>query len=145
VQKCLIDSHNRSKNIHVHKSFMKALSIQQPWAWAIIYAGKNVENRSRRTNFRGTFAVHASAKSRSLWAFPSRTLKPPPKDEWPLGAIIGFVDLIDCIEQHRSKWYQPGFFGYVLANPRPLKKPIQCKGILGFWEVPTHILRRCRI
>jgi hypothetical protein len=24
---------------------MKALSVRQPWAWAIIYALKNVENR----------------------------------------------------------------------------------------------------
>jgi hypothetical protein len=85
---------------------MKALSIRQPWAWAIICAGKNIENRTRRTNFRGTIAVHASAKPRREWEFPPCTLKPPPKDKWLLGAIIGFVDLIDCVEYHRSKWYE---------------------------------------
>jgi hypothetical protein len=124
---------------------MKALSIQQPWAWAIIYAGKNIENRTWRTNYRGTFAVHASAKPRREWVFPPRALKPPPKDEWPLGAIIGFVDLMACVEEHRSRWHQAGCFGYVLANPRPLRKPVLCKGALNFWEVPAHILRRCRI
>ena len=25
---------------------MKAISIRQPWAWAVIYAGKDIENRS---------------------------------------------------------------------------------------------------
>ncbi len=29
---------------------MKALSIRQPWAWAILHAGKDVENRSWRPN-----------------------------------------------------------------------------------------------
>jgi hypothetical protein len=26
---------------------LQAISVRQPWAWAIIYAGKDVENRSR--------------------------------------------------------------------------------------------------
>jgi hypothetical protein len=38
---------------------MKALSIQQPWAWAIIHAGKRVENRTWSTRFRGPFFIHA--------------------------------------------------------------------------------------
>jgi hypothetical protein len=39
---------------------MKALSIKQPWAQLIIMGAKDVENRNRRTNFRGRFAVHVS-------------------------------------------------------------------------------------
>jgi len=41
---------------------MIALSIQQPWAWAIIHGGKDVENRTWPTKFRGRFLVHASRK-----------------------------------------------------------------------------------
>lgn len=26
---------------------MKALTVQQPWAWAIIHGGKTVENRTQ--------------------------------------------------------------------------------------------------
>ena len=33
---------------------MKALSIRQPWAWAIINAGKDIENRQWPTKFRGS-------------------------------------------------------------------------------------------
>ena len=29
---------------------MKALSIRQPWAWAILHAGKDIENRDWRTD-----------------------------------------------------------------------------------------------
>ncbi|NBF09766.1 ASCH domain-containing protein [Pseudomonas sp. Fl4BN1] len=39
---------------------MKALSIRQPWAWLIIHGGKDVENRSWHTKYRGRFLVHAS-------------------------------------------------------------------------------------
>lgn len=123
---------------------MRALSVQQPWAWAIIHGGKIIENRPRRTHIRETIAIHASAQPRREWRFPPRSLKPPPSDEWVLGAIIGFADLIGCVEEHRSKWFE-GPFGYVLANPRPLRTPIPCKGALGFWKVPSQIARRCRI
>src|SRR5262245_59918085 len=39
---------------------MNALSIRQPWCWAILHAGKDVENRNWRTIFRGRFAIHAA-------------------------------------------------------------------------------------
>ena len=41
---------------------MKALSVRQPWAWAIIYAGKDVENRTWPTRYRGFVIVHASQR-----------------------------------------------------------------------------------
>jgi hypothetical protein len=84
---------------------MKALSIRQPWAWAIIHAGKDVENRTWNTKFRGTFAVHASAQAASDWEFPRGAPKPGEKEGWVKGAIIGFVDLVDVVDRHRSKWY----------------------------------------
>ena len=41
---------------------MKALSINQPWAWTILFAGKEVENRTWRTEFRGEFYIHAGKR-----------------------------------------------------------------------------------
>jgi hypothetical protein len=43
---------------------MKALSIRQPWAWLILHAGKDIENRDRKPrnpalHFRGSFLIHA--------------------------------------------------------------------------------------
>lgn len=41
---------------------MKALTIKQPWAWAILRAGKNVENRTWGTVYRGPLLIHSSLK-----------------------------------------------------------------------------------
>ena len=40
---------------------MKALSLRQPWAWAVVEAGKDVENRRWNTKFRGDFLIHAAS------------------------------------------------------------------------------------
>ena len=40
---------------------VKALSIRQPWAWYILYAGKDVENRGTRWNYRGPVLLHVGA------------------------------------------------------------------------------------
>ena len=39
---------------------MRAISVRPPWAWAILHAGKDIENRTWKTKLRGTIAVHAS-------------------------------------------------------------------------------------
>lgn len=39
---------------------LKALSVRQPWAHAIVLGAKTIENRSWPTNMRGTIAVHAA-------------------------------------------------------------------------------------
>ncbi|MEH2033227.1 MAG: ASCH domain-containing protein [Nostoc sp.] len=39
---------------------MKALSVRQPWAWAIIYALKDIENRGWPINYRGDILIHAA-------------------------------------------------------------------------------------
>jgi len=41
-------------------SGMRGLSVRQPLAWAITTQGKDVENRSRATSYRGLLAIHAS-------------------------------------------------------------------------------------
>ena len=40
---------------------MRVLTVRQPWAWAIIHGGKDVENRSRNIagSYRGPVAIHA--------------------------------------------------------------------------------------
>ena len=118
---------------------MKALSVKQPFADKIIFEGKDIENRTRRTNFRGTVAIHASMK-----LHPYAKLSKRAKEEMVCGAIVGVVDVVDCVDKHKSKWFQKGFYGFVLKNPRPLKKPIPCKGMLGFWKVPPKIEREIK-
>lgn len=38
---------------------MKAITVRQPWAWAIAIGAKDVENRSWQRTYRGPVAIHA--------------------------------------------------------------------------------------
>src|SRR6266705_2697241 len=75
---------------------MKALSVRQPWAWAIIHARKDIENRTWKTHFRGQVAIHSSRKLDSDSELP-RTSRRPRADDLICGAIIGVVDIIDVV------------------------------------------------
>ncbi len=126
---------------------MIALSIRPPWAWAIIHAGKDVENRSRRSHFRGRFLVHASLEmspgdfehaTQALAAAGEEDLLPR-EDEFATGGIIGSVELVEVAEQCDSPWYAPGSFAWVLRNPRPLPF-IPCRGQRNWFHVPDVLV-----
>lgn len=111
---------------------MKALTVQQPWAWAIIHGGKDVENRTQAWGYRGPLAIHAGARwsdrgarsplvaaaylnalEQGGWravdrdgAIENITRLGIPRDriqpDW-FGAIIGVVDLVDVhLDQHHE-------------------------------------------
>lgn len=119
---------------------MKALSIKQPWAWAIIHAGKDIENRTWHTNVRGKALIHASKKFdwegyrilKQVFSIHNEHM-PDNISAFPCGGIIGSVTITDCVSNHPSFWFF-GPYGFVLANPEPMDfRP--CKGRLGFFEV----------
>lgn len=128
---------------------MKALSIRQPWAWLIIHGGKDIENRTWHTKFRGRFLVHASAGcTRKQWAeavsfaLEAGLIKHPSEvptiDELQRGGIIGSVELVDSLDTSDSPWYM-GEKGFLLRNPKPL--PFSAyKGQLGFFCVPDDLV-----
>ena len=131
---------------------MKAISIRQPWAWAIFHAGKDIENRDWPTRLRGRIAIHAakgmtldeyqSAMSYVLDVNPSFDWMTLPKEtELARGAIIGTVEIIDCVSESRSPWFM-GDYGFVLRNAFLLREAIECRGALGFWDVPEDIAWR---
>ena len=113
---------------------MKVITIKQPWAWAIIFGGKDIENRSWPTTYRGPLLVHAGASYR-MNAWLPRGVRPPDREKLDFSAIIGVVDLVDVVERSRSRWFE-GEYGFVLRNPRALSRPVPCKGRLGLWA-PT--------
>ncbi|MGE0883192.1 MAG: ASCH domain-containing protein [Blastocatellales bacterium] len=128
---------------------MKALTLRPVWAWAVIYAGKNIENRSWRTHLRGTIAIHASkGLTRAEYEacveyLPRRWQKEiPPFEELARGAIIGVVDLVDCVTESKSRWFG-GEYGFVLKNPCAIK-PIECTGALGFWDLPSDVEQKIK-
>src|SRR5580704_15477971 len=118
----------------------RAISIRQPWAHSILHLGKDIENRPMRTHYRGRILIQASLKVEEDEA---RELKLDP-DELSTGAIVGSVEIVDCIRGSKSKWANRGQWHWVLKNPRVLAKPIPFKGKLGFISVPDRLLRRAR-
>ncbi len=126
---------------------MLALSIRQPWAWLILRAGKDVENRDWQTKVRGRVLIHASVgmtRYEYLDAidFIVDSGMPPLPVDFPAyehlerGGIVGSIEIVDSVTSHASPWFV-GRYGFVLRDPRPLPfRPY--KGRLGFFEVPNE-------
>jgi hypothetical protein len=122
---------------------MKALSVRQPWAWAIFYAGKDIENRSYKIkNCPETIAIHVATRRDSLDKLPSGVSRPRLED-LVTGVIIGVVDVVEVVDRHESKWFT-GPLGWVLRNPRVLTEPIEYTGARRIWEVKPEVVRTIR-
>lgn len=131
--------------------FKKALSIKQPWAWAICNLPdafkKDIENRTWSTKFRGEFLVHSSkgfdavGYVRMKWYLHELGYQGeiPTRGEFVYGAIVGKAELVSVTQKARSRWFE-GKFGYVLKNSMALKEPIPYKGQLRFFNVDESIL-----
>ena len=130
---------------------LRAITVRQPWAWAVVYGGKDVENRSRNIagSFRGPVAIHAGLAKYEQDNMSSRAHRDAHGGEVDTaivyGAIIGVVDLVDVHQGHLhsgecSVWSQPGAVHLLLRNPRPLTRPIPYKGALGLWTLPDDVL-----
>lgn len=120
-----------------------ALSVRQPWAWAIIYAGKDIENRSWQAvnhglRQRGRIAIHA-AKGMTRDEYEdtvdflvSRGVGCPEAKDLMRGGIIGSVEVVDVVSESSSPWFF-GPRGLVLRNPEPCTF-VPAVGQLGYFE-----------
>ena len=126
---------------------MKTISIKQPWASLIVHGIKDIENRTWRTNFRGRVLIHAAGSygrkfsvnltdAQTKAAFAT-IAKETMFGNMPFGAIVGSVEIVDCVQNHSSIWAEKGVYNWVLANPILYAKPIEnVKGKLSFWDYP---------
>lgn len=139
---------------------MKALSLKQPWADAVLYGGKRIENRVkwRTSNFRGEFLIHTSAKmTRKEYVdvvdfLEERGLswQPAPPSKLVLGALVGRAKIVGVVtpegmvrvgssirrlEVEEKRWWMNAF-ALVLDEIFPFSEPIACKGMLGWFSVP---------
>lgn len=96
-----------------------ALSVRQPCAWAIIHAGKDVENRSAaeaRSMYAARIAIHASkGMTRDEYEdardfMRSISVECPRPDDLVRGGVIGAVDALGYFE------WEPGGG---LETPKP--------------------------
>ncbi len=140
----------------------RALSLWQPWATLVVTPRlddptlpvKDIENRGWWTSYRGPTMIHAG-KSRggltpdvnSLIVGIAKRLDQDAeyyqvlehlRQCWeglvPFGAFIGQVDIVDCVRESDSEWFQ-GQWGFVLRNPILYKRSFESPGRQKFFHV----------
>lgn len=121
---------------------MKIISVKQPWASLIVNGLKDIENRDWRTHHRGPVLIHASSRQdpEATDAELRRRFGVGIPKHLPKGGVIGIVDIVDCVDDHHSKWFV-GKYGFVLRKPRRLKFQ-RWPGQLGVREAPRELLAK---
>jgi len=140
---------------------LKAISIRQPWAWAVIHGGKDIENRSISAvrNMQSAIGqrvyVHAGVKICSAPMFEEAAdfmrsigVEPPAREDLRYGGVIGSVFVEDAVFPTRGKgvcvigdsdktlkspWYG-GNTGFLFRDPMPCRF-ISARGQLGLFTV----------
>lgn len=126
-----------------------ALSIRQPFADLVVMGVKDIENRGRPTRLRGTILIHAgrakveAAVHEDFEARLRRVglLKKHDRWDFPYGAIIGMADIVDCVTEHGSEFFN-GPYGWVLANAEAFARAVPYTGKVGIFYVPSEMLPR---
>lgn len=123
---------------------MKAISIRQPWAWAITNGHKDIENRNWTTRVTGYIYIHASkgcTKAEyddAVWEINkiNPNLKIPALKDLERGGLVGTCTITGCVEKSSSPWFF-GRYGFTIENASRMNM-IPYKGQLGFFEVDPN-------
>jgi len=103
----------------------------------LAFAGDDLSSDRIWVRYRGPLVIHAGkgfdGSDEDLDYCKKRSSRPLP-DEYERGFLIGVVGVIDCVKQHRSRWFI-GDYGFMLARPRAFLKPVPFKGRLGLFDV----------
>ena len=125
----------------------RAIAIRQPYAWAIIHGGKDVENRNQRAALQFKPAIgervliHASkgmtaAEYENAAAFmASIGVRCPQREALQFGGVIGSVLVRDIVTRSDSPWFRKGATALVFADARP-EPFMPVRGQTGLFWVP---------
>lgn len=126
------------------------ISVRQPWAWLILNAGKDIENRNWSTKIRGRVLIHAAkGVTKDEWRASWCWVREFCPDAWDKGCreieagtierggIVGSVEIVDCVDRSDSPWFC-GKYGVVLQNPQPLPF-YPYRGQLGFFKIKNDL------
>jgi hypothetical protein len=137
---------------------MRALTILQPWAHAVLHLGKRTENRHWHTPYRGPLLIHAGISRRCLEAEDpadwleayGRPLLPDPST-LTFGAVVAVAELFDCVraDPYLPYWmpgvgpdvWAEGPWLWRLRGVRALPRPVPCRGMQKLWVPPTEVVR----
>jgi hypothetical protein len=119
---------------------LRALTLWQPWASAVAYLGKDIENRGHHRTYRGLVLIHAGLRvdSAALQHMPAGL-------DLPRKAVVAIARLTgmhtDC-DGRCSPWAQagPGVWHWQLTDVHALTRPVPAPGAQGLW-IPGEDLR----
>jgi hypothetical protein len=117
-----------------------ALSVRQPWAHYIAHHRKDIENRSRHTNYRGYFLIHASSTITKAEEEAFLKLNKEIKvniNDLNFGGIVGWGYIAESCTFSSSRWFS-GPRGWCIDKAGELDY-MPCKGRLGFFPVSDEI------
>lgn len=135
---------------------MKAISLWQPWASLWLSDRKVHETRHWPTRHRGALLVHA-AKKFIKDIEPGDPLREILDDEFgghwamdlPTGAIIGRLDLVDCVptdgleviadDDRACGDFSPGRWGWRRGAYTLFAAPVPWRGSQGIFEVSDDL------
>lgn len=127
---------------------MRALSIRQPWVFAILELGKDIENRKWSFSaYRGPVLLHAAkgctrAEYDGARGFMGRIVerRPPPLVDLARGGLVGMARVVGATSgAHPSCWAEQGQLHIELRDVRPLPF-VPFVGQLGFFAVRPDAL-----
>lgn len=129
---------------------IRVITVRQPWAWAIMHGGKDIENRDHRqfATLRGPVAIHCSKhvsqrdyNDAAEFIAAIGDVKPPSYQEakQTMGHVLGLVEVEDFLEMSNGSAWFFGPYGLLLRNPQPFEVSLPAKGKLGVWQwEPPH-------
>ena len=141
----------------------RALTVKQPWVWAICHEGKNVENRSKRfpstVPLPATVLLHAGQGEADLgdqghdaWALRYEAEFPPVR-----GALVAAMTITGCHHADEceavpgdlqtapgrfcSPWALPDSWHWVIGDVTLLDEPEPHRGSLGLWRPDPELAK----
>lgn len=146
---------------------MKALSFSQPWLWAVLHAGKHVENRSwappiemidqrialhaatswdATPKYESRSAIHGVSKLTPIGYLLAQGLEPPGRRAlYDTGVIVATAVIDRIVTEDRTlpedqkRWFF-GPFGWILRDIVLVKVPIVATGKLGLWALADDVV-----
>ncbi|XP_065188742.1 activating signal cointegrator 1-like [Sycon ciliatum] len=129
------------------------LSMHQPWATLLVAGIKRDEGRTWYTSHRGRLWIASAAKPvdqqdvDTIECFYRN--RPEGNDmvfpnEYPTGALLGCVDVEDCLEQTEYRQKFPNGesespYVWICSNPRDLLIKFPVKGKHKLWKLDDHV------
>mmetsp|Transcript_17050 Transcript_17050/g.27240 ORF Transcript_17050/g.27240 Transcript_17050/m.27240 type:complete len:352 (+) Transcript_17050:934-1989(+) len=137
------------------------LSMHQPWASLLVAGIKRFEGRSWTSNYRGRLWIASAAripseeevKAVQIQYQKIYSMSPdiPFPSSYPTSALLGCVDMVDCLDQSEFQHYRnrhaadfvedsESQYLFVCQNPHTVALPQRAKGGHKFWDLSPAVV-----